>query len=242
MIKHCLNVNLPLGNVRHMPSSTKTEPIATEPTRRERLRAELTEQIIEIGRRQLEEGGVANVNWRAIAHEVGMNPASLYTYVQGIHDLYTRILGHSFASLGDAVAQAARKHADASGRERLLVCARAYRTWAVERPNQFNLIFTDQIPGYEAPTEGEAFDAAMNVNAPFVQALDDVFAEANVGAPTTPSRGRTRDKNNVGYEFRSMMHGFTILEINQHSPYVEGSDEMMVDALTRLLDSINQSD
>ena len=138
-------------------------------SRRERLRVELTAQIVEIGRRQLEAGGVANVSWRGIAEEIGMNPASLYTYVDGINDLYTRILGQSFRSLADAVADAAET--DLDPRARLIGCARAYRAWALEKPNQFNLIFTNQIPGYEAPTEGEAFDAAMDANTPFTDAL-----------------------------------------------------------------------
>lgn len=203
-------------------------------SRRERLRAEVTEQIIEIGRRQLEEGGVANVNWRAIAKEIGMNPASLYTYVDGINDLYTRVLGRSFRSLADTIAEAARAASDAAARTQLINCAQAYRTWAVANPKQFNLIFTNQIPGYTAPTHGEAFDAAMEVNTPFMHALVDLVAESRMNARTELSPEQTA----IGYEFRSLMHGFTILEINQHAPYVNGSDTMMIAALNRVIDAL----
>lgn len=203
-------------------------------TRRERLRAELTEQIIEIGRRQLAEGGVANVSWRGIATEVGMNPASLYTYVDGIVDLYTRILGHSFRSLADAVEQAARSAADLSPRERLLSCVDAYRDWAVEKPNQFNLIFTNQIPGYAAPTEGAAFDAAQDVNTPFVEALGETLAiEAGSGQALQEFSDEVRT---VAYGLRSLMHGFTILEINNHAPYEDGAGTLLRTALERMLD------
>ena len=35
-----------------------------------------------------------------------------------------------------------------------------------------------------------------------------------------------------------MMHGFTTLEINHHSPYTGGSDDLMVSALSMLLDDL----
>lgn len=210
-------------------------PEAVKPSsRRERLRSELTEQIVEIGRRQLEEGGVANVNWRGIAKEVGMNPASLYTYVDGINDLYTRILGHSFRSLADAIADAADEASGADARTRLLACARAYRAWAVAKPNQFNLIFTNQIPGYVAPTEGDAFRAAMDVNAPFVEAIVDLLS-GSIGSGLS---GLSPEQQAIAYGLRSLMHGFTILEINQHSPYTEGSDDVMLGALSGMIDTL----
>lgn len=201
--------------------------------RRERLRAELTAEIIEIGRRQLADGGVAKVNWRAIATEVGMNPASLYTYVDGITDLYTRILASSFRSLADAVDTAARTAADLDARSRVLACARAYQAWAVAKPNEFNLIFTDQIPGYVAPSEGPSFQAAMDVNAPFIDAVVEALT-GRTGA--TSLDDLTDDEQLAAYALRSMMHGFTSLEINHHSPYAEGSDDLMIASLSVLLD------
>ncbi len=202
-------------------------------TRRERLRDELTAEIIEIGRRQLAGGGVANVNWRAIAREVGMNPASLYTYVDGINDLYTRILASSFRSLADAVATASRAAGHLDARDRLLECARAYRSWAIDRPNEFNLIFTDQIPGYEAPNEGESFQAAMDVNTPFLDAVVEIVT-GRCGALSIDEL--TADEKVVAYALRSTMHGFTILEVNHHAPYTEGADDLMISSLSLLLD------
>ena len=202
-------------------------------TRRARLREELTAEIIEIGRRQLADGGVSKVNWRAIATEVGMNPASLYTYVDGINDLYTRILANSFRSLASACDAAARAATNLDARSRVLGCARAYRAWAVARPNEFNLIFTDQIPGYVAPSEGESFQAAMDVNAPFI----DAVVEALTGRTGATSIDELSDDEQlVAYALRSMMHGFTSLEINHHSPYAEGSDDLMITSLSLLLD------
>jgi AcrR family transcriptional regulator len=180
-----------------------TAPNAAGVSRRDRLRAEVTEQIIDIGRRQLEQGGVSNVNWRAIAAEIGMNPASLYTYVDGINDLYTRILGRSFRSLADAI-QTAERSAGSDARTRLLACATAYRTWALDHPREFNLIFTDQIPGYAAPSQGDTADAETAVNMPFVRALQEMLGESETQHPASLSG----DLATIGYELRSLIHGF----------------------------------
>ncbi|MGB5934858.1 MAG: TetR/AcrR family transcriptional regulator [Ornithinimicrobium sp.] len=202
--------------------------------RRERLRQELTEQILETGRRQLEEGGVAAVNWRGIAKEVGMNPASLYTYIDSIDDLYTQILGRSFRSLADAVGTAAAQSPDNDVRGRLLTCARAYRRWAVEHPHEFNLIYTNQIPGYVAPAEGPAQQAAMDVTRPFVEALVELFSDQPdvISIDSLPV-----DRQAQIYEMRALMHGFTMLEINGHAPYLDGTGEPMLQALATLLDT-----
>ncbi|MFK8022364.1 MAG: WHG domain-containing protein [Ilumatobacter sp.] len=203
------------------------------PTRRERLRSELTEQIIEIGRRQLEQGGVAGVNWRAIAEEIGMNPASLYTYVDGINDLYTRILGQSCRSLTDAIDGAARAHAHADPLTRLLECARAYRRWAVDRPNEFNLIFTNQIPGSDDAAADPNSDPLKAVNRPFDAAMLELLARPRDQVATVDDLSPKR--RSLVAAARSMMHGFTILEINQHAPYPEGSEDGMLRALSRLI-------
>ena len=72
-------------------------------SRRDRQRRELTAEIITIARRQLAEGGRAGVSWRAIAREVGMNPASLYTYFANLDDLFTAMIIESYGGLAAAL-------------------------------------------------------------------------------------------------------------------------------------------
>jgi AcrR family transcriptional regulator len=209
-------------------------PAPSGESRRERLRRELTDQIVEIGRRQLESGGIAAVSWRAIAREVGMNPASLYTYIDGIDDLYTRILLQSFDRLAVVVRAAYEETAAGPPAARAAACARAFRSWALAHPRQYNLIYTDQIPGYAAPPGGPTIEAEMAVERPFLEAVADLLDRDD---PMSLLDGDSELSRSL-YALRAMLHGFTSLEVNHHSPYLDGSDEMMVAALNRSLDDL----
>ncbi|MFE6060405.1 TetR/AcrR family transcriptional regulator [Streptomyces sp. NPDC056431] len=46
---------------------------------------------------------------------------------------------------------------------RILAWARAFRTWALANPEGFRLVYGDPVPGYRAPEEGPAPDAARRV-------------------------------------------------------------------------------
>lgn len=203
-------------------------------SRRERLREELTAQIVSIGRRQLEESGVAGVSWRGIAREVGMNPASLYTYVDGIDDLYTRILIESFDSLAAAVRDASEAGRDKPARQRLLDCSAAYRSWAVTHPRQFNLIFTDQIPGYEAPPDGPTVDAETAIEQPFIAALAELLGHR----PEDLLSDTSSKAFAAVVALRSQLLGFTMLEINNHAPYLDNSPTIMLTATEHAIDAL----
>lgn len=211
-----------------------SSPGADQPNRRERLRRELTSEIVAIGRRQLADGGPTAVSWRGIAKEVGMNPASLYTYVNGIDDLFTRILLDSFGDLAAHVAAAAE--GDGTIEDRLLATCLAYRAWAVANPQRFNLIFTDQIPGYAAPPGGPTVAAEMAVGAPFLRLAGELQGRAaplDVAAfLDLPLAERSR----LFAPFAAL-HGFVSLEINNHAPFGDNA-EMLRLHLLALLDSL----
>lgn len=213
------------GNVGHMPAADPSV------SRRERLREELTTQIVAIGRRQLEETGVS---WRGIAREVGMNPASLYTYVDGIDDLYTRILIESFDSLAAAVRAANEASRDTPARQRLLACSAAYRDWAIAHPRQFNLIYTDQIPGYEAPAGGPTVDAEIAVEQPFIDAVAELLGRN----PDDLLADTTTKEFAAVVALRSQLLGFTMLEVNNHAPYLDNSPTIMLTATENAIDAL----
>lgn len=195
------------------------------PSRRNRLREELTAEIVRLGREQLATGGPAAVSWRGIAKAVGMNPASLYTYVAGIDDLFTRILLDSFDDLARHMERTAEQHATEPARARLLALSLAYRDWAVAHPQQFNLIFTDQIPGYAAPPDGPTVEAELAVYRPLVAALGDL-----VGTPLEPLDlvALPLDERTRLFAPFAALHGFVMLEINHHAPLLGDDGEMLV--------------
>lgn len=205
-----------------------------QPNRRERLRQELTGEIVAIGRRQLAEGGPSAVSWRGIAKEVGMNPASLYTYVDGIDDLFTRILLDSFGDLAAHVAAAAE--VDGPIADRLLATCLAYREWAVANPQRFNLIFTDQIPGYAAPPGGPTVEAEMAVGAPFLRLVGELQGRATPLDVAAFMELPVAERSRLFAPFAAL-HGFVSLEINNHAPFGDNAEMLRLHLLS-LLDSL----
>ena len=208
--------------------STETRPA----TRRERLRRELVEDVIETARAHLAEGGPASVSWRGIAREVGINPATLYTYFDSLDDLFTAVITDSFGRLARAVGTAADAALELDPVERVLACAHAYRTWAIEHPAEFNLVFTDRIPGYAAPPDGPTVEVQREIFGPFVAALD--ARDGRIDGETDAGFDRVAiDDERVA--LWATMHGFVMLEINNHLPFVEDTGRVFDETLRRLV-------
>ncbi len=200
----------------------------TGPTesRRDRQSREMTAEIIDLARGQLESGGRAAVSWRGIARQVGMNPASLYTYFDSLDDLFTAVILDSYGGLAAALEDA---FAAETSTDRLVSVTRAYRRWAVEHPAQFNLIFSDQIAGYAAPPGGPTVDAELAVVRPLVRAIGE-----RVGRPydidTFGDLPQPEQDRLIG--FWGLLHGLVTLEINSHLPFVEDHDALLVGQVT----------
>jgi AcrR family transcriptional regulator len=188
--------------------------------------------VVDAARRHLAEGGPASVSWRGIAREVGVNPASLYTYFDSLDDLFTAVITRSFARLGAAVGEAAEGAVDLEPAERLMACAHAYRSWALDHPAEFNLIFTDRIPGYEAPPGGPTVEVQTAIFGPFVAALDDLSGNepAEPGARPGDAAGSLER-----ISLWAAMHGFVMLEINHHLPFVADREQAFDQGMRRWL-------
>ena len=118
-------------------------------TPRERAREETMTRIIELGRKQLANGGVEALNLRAIARELGIVSSGIYRYVADRAQLITLLIVDAFDELDNAVAQ--RDDARAQPRERFVEVVSAMRQWALEFPQRWGLIYGTPIVGYQAP-------------------------------------------------------------------------------------------
>src|SRR5215471_9064566 len=85
---------------------------------RDRVRAEMTEEIKATARRHLAEGGATNLSLRAVARDLGMVSSAIYRYVASRDELLTALLIDAYTALGDAVeaAEAAVARDDFPGR------------------------------------------------------------------------------------------------------------------------------
>ena len=118
---------------------------------RARVRAELTEEIKAVARRNLAESGAAALSLRAVARELGMASSAVYRYFPSRDDLLTALIVDSYLSLGAEVHAAAQRRGAVE--HRFLACGHAVREWAVARPHEWALLFGSPVPGYAAPED-----------------------------------------------------------------------------------------
>jgi AcrR family transcriptional regulator len=121
-------------------------------TRRERLRAATIDEIKEAALSQIASEGASALSIRGVARTIGMSPAGLYRYYDGLGALLTELIADAYNDLADAVAAASI--GEGTVRARLRAAMLGYRQWCVDHPNRFILIFGTPIPGYVAPEAG----------------------------------------------------------------------------------------
>lgn len=108
-------------------------------------------RIKRLAREQMAKKGTAGLSLRGIARQMNVTAPAIYNYFSRLDDLITALLIDAFNGLGDAVAAAAATHDDPA--RQMMAAGRAYRTWALAHPAEFQLMYGNPIPGYEAPAE-----------------------------------------------------------------------------------------
>jgi AcrR family transcriptional regulator len=158
---------------------------AATPSRRERLRAQTTQEIKSIALKLMAEGGPDAISLRAIAREMGMTAGAIYGYYPTRDDLITTLIIDVYTSLVDTVeaARDARLADDAAGR--ILAWAEAFREWSIANREGFRLIYGDPVPGYQPPEGGPAAEAEHRACA----GLTDLVAAAWPHANTVQNGG-----------------------------------------------------
>ncbi len=117
--------------------------------KRDEARVRTTAAILDAARRAIAEQGGGALSMRAIAREVGMVSSAVYRYFPTREALLTTLIIESYGNLDRALTQAS----DAGASPAWTVLGQAFRNWAMEAPNEFQLIYGTPIPGYAAPPE-----------------------------------------------------------------------------------------
>ena len=142
--------------------AAKTAPAVSAPrTARERVREEMTAEILAVAGAHVARDGAAAISIRSIARDLGMAPSALYRYFDGRDALLSALILSAYGALADEAARAAdeaERAADEAGREadraeHWLAAPRAMRLWALEHPHEWGLIFGTPVPGYHAPED-----------------------------------------------------------------------------------------
>jgi AcrR family transcriptional regulator len=128
------------------------------PSRRDRVRAATTQEIIQTARRLLVQQGPDAVSLRAIARDMGMTAPALYRYFSSHEELLRHVVADIFTELADHVRAAVHVAADSSTGElteaeamvlKMIAGCREFRAWTLEHVPEFNMIFGSPPPGLE---------------------------------------------------------------------------------------------
>ena len=109
-------------------------------TRRERLKQELRDDILDSARKLFVEEGYESVSMRKIADEVGCSPGTLYLYYEDKPAILGAICVETFSKL-TARLEAIKEDAKADPLERLRRAGRTYIQFGVDHPHHYLLTF-----------------------------------------------------------------------------------------------------
>jgi AcrR family transcriptional regulator len=160
-------------------------PVKASLTARERARAELTREIKEEARRQLATSGADGLSLRAVARSLGMVSSALYRYYPSRDDLLTALIIDAYNAVGSAAEAAIGPAGAEDPRGRWTAVCRSVRSWALDHPHEYALIYGSPVPGYRAPSE--TIEPAGRVPLALIAVLRDAVAAGALG--TGPSAG-----------------------------------------------------
>jgi AcrR family transcriptional regulator len=163
-------------------------PAPERPTIRQRYRAQVRSEIKQAALGQLEQSGPAGLSVSAIGKELGVSGPALYRYFASRDELLTELIIDAYDDLAQALRVAAQQHAGMRPQARFQALARAYRSWALDEPHRYRLLFGPPLPGYDAHAQRlvDASQAAMNQLLSVLAELGD----RTTPAPTQPLASR----------------------------------------------------
>lgn len=161
------------------PASPGSPGTATGASRRDRLRAQTMAEIQTVARRQLVTAGPGGISLRAVAREVGLTAPALYRYYPSLEDLVDAVTLDMFDELIAALESArdAMPIDDVVGR--LSQISRAFRTFAIGHPHEFQVMFSTPPGGL-----GQEFtDACQAASSRFGNVFAEQFRDVWVHHP-----------------------------------------------------------
>ncbi|WP_439029190.1 TetR/AcrR family transcriptional regulator [Gordonia terrae] len=114
-------------------------------------RAMMTDEIRRLGREHLTTYGAAGLSLRAIARDMGVVSSAVYRYVPSRDELLTMLVVEAYTDIADAVESAVGSVEPSRRQDRLRIAAATARTWALDDPARWALLFGSPVPGYSAP-------------------------------------------------------------------------------------------
>lgn len=153
-------------------------PMGITTTARQQAREHVIAEIITVSRRQLAAEGAASLSLRAVARELDMASSAIYRYVKSRDELLTMLIVNAYNALGEAAENASVTKGTVAANWRSM--CHAIRTWAIEHPHEYALLFGSPVPGYVAPAS--TVDPASRVTLILARLLDEAYRAGDIAA------------------------------------------------------------
>ena len=134
------------------------------PSRRDRVRAATTREILDAARTVLVEQGLEGLALRAVARETGMTAPALYRYFDSREHLLEQVVVDLYGELCDLMEADMATLERQAPAEKLMQASRSFRTWATTHRQEFGLLFgapAEDVPSHGTTETGPAHDAGM---------------------------------------------------------------------------------
>ena len=149
------------------------------PTRREERRAQTVAEIKALAMEQIRLGGPDAVSLSGIVRAMAMSPAAIYRYFASREALLAGLVVDAYDDLADFLESLAAGGGTAD--ETLAAVLDGARTWALEHPNAYRLVFQTSSGSGQELAPGRTVPAATRSMAVVVGALS--AADTSVDAP-----------------------------------------------------------
>lgn len=199
--------------------------------RRERERKETRTKILDAARDLFAEHGYEAVSMRRIAEAIEYSPTAIYVHFKDKEALFHELCRHDFGQLAHVFAKIIEVKDPI---ERIGQLGHAYMRFALERPNQYRLMFmTPKLP----PSPEQVMEQTKGDPA------EDGYAVLKLAVVEGLQAGRFRpeltDADLIAQTFWAAVHGVVSLRITMHNdPWIEWADidlrmRTMVDGILR---------
>lgn len=126
---------------------------ASAPVRYRTPSVEVTSSVVAAALRIIGANGAESVTVRRLATEAGVAPMSIYNHFGDMHGVFDAVFEHGFTEFAETL----RKSATSSNPiVALHQMSSAYRTFALENPDTYAVMFLRVVPGFEASEESFA--------------------------------------------------------------------------------------
>ncbi|WP_030716643.1 TetR/AcrR family transcriptional regulator [Streptomyces sp. NRRL F-2580] len=203
---------------------------------RERYRQQVRSEIKERAWEQIATAGTSALSLNGIARLMGLSGAGLYRYFTSRDELLTELVHDAYQSLVGTL-----RAATAQGEGDLAGLGQALRTWALDDPQRYFLVYGPPVPGYRSAADVAALAAEiMDILADACTDGPDARAdtrEAPLGEGPGRSAGRAEASSaqRLALSFRTRLHGVLSLELGGHFAGIDCDPALLYQAELDLL-------